>query len=308
MKSERRHELEHNELADRVVGLVNVIKPYSNHILITLLVVALGLAGYTMWIRGAQAETTASWDEMLASMTSGKPSDLELTADAHPNTEVGFLARTLAGDIRLAEGCNLVFQSKSQANQELEKAIDNYRLVIEDCRIPDIVARARYGLGRAYETQGDSKKATEAYKEVFEKHPDGVFAELARERFEQLGRPETKDFYLRFAIYKPKGEDAPANGDSGTVGEKPSFRLEDIPELGKPASGSSDTPLFTPQMKIDGTAIEGDAPAEAETPKEEAKPEEDAAPADKAPAGDAAAEGQAEPAPETPAAEPGGDQ
>jgi tetratricopeptide (TPR) repeat protein len=277
MKSERRHELEHNALADWMTGFVTSVKPYANLILVVILVFALGLLAYTMWTRSARAEAAEAWEQMLASISGGKARDLELTAEAHPNSQVGFLARTLAGDLRLAEGSNLVFESKSQANQELEKAIDDYLAVIEKCNIPEILARARYGLGRAYEGLGDLEKAREAYKGVFQNQPDGVFADLARDRFEDLGRPGTKEFYGRLAIYKPKPEDSPGEDAPGTPGEKPSFSLEDLPELGGPATATDDTPLFSPQMKIDGSTLlqESPTPDESDAPTEPAEPAAD---------------------------------
>ena len=80
MKSERRHELEQNALADWMTDLVETTKPYANHIMVGVLVIALGLVAYTMWARNATSRTTDAWDAMLTSVISGKPSELEMTA------------------------------------------------------------------------------------------------------------------------------------------------------------------------------------------------------------------------------------
>ena len=192
---------------------------------------SLGLLAYTIWSSGAETRKTKAWETMLASVLTGKPGEMELTADEYPNSEVGFMARTIAGDLRLSQGCSLVFESKAQANEELEKAIDEYRKVPKDYRIPEIAARAQYGLGRAYQTKGELAKAKEAYEEASKVDPNGVYGELARARFDDLDRSETKGFYERFKIYKPRADLAPVKKESGTAGGTPPFSLDDIREL-----------------------------------------------------------------------------
>ena len=53
MKSERRHELQHNELATWLIKSAEAIKPYQNIILAAVVVVLVGLLGYTLWLRDA---------------------------------------------------------------------------------------------------------------------------------------------------------------------------------------------------------------------------------------------------------------
>ena len=64
MKSERRHELQHNELAEWLANMAKTIQPYQNWSLTAVLVVLLVVAGYTVWSRKAAAETAQAWNAM----------------------------------------------------------------------------------------------------------------------------------------------------------------------------------------------------------------------------------------------------
>ena len=51
MKSQRRHELEQNELAQWLGGLIAKLKPYQNFLLGVLLVLLVGTVAYAIWSR-----------------------------------------------------------------------------------------------------------------------------------------------------------------------------------------------------------------------------------------------------------------
>lgn len=251
MKSERRHELEKNALADWLGDSLEKVKPYQNAILAFVILVAATIGAYTLWTRQSQAKAEAGWDAFHAAWS---PTRMNVTAfdriaEQRPNTQLGLWSAVIAADLHLDVGCNLLFTDKAGANQELRLAVDHYVAIRERTRHPMLLQRATYGLARAWEAQGDLQQAIEHYEDVARTWPDGVFASEAERRAEDLKRPTTKEWYDRFAKFDPK----PAYADEpGTPGERPAFDVDAPPEEG---------PLFVPKMKLEENG-EDDEPAE----------------------------------------------
>jgi predicted negative regulator of RcsB-dependent stress response len=229
MKSERRHELQHNELAEWLARSSETIKPYQNIILAAVVAVLVAVLGYTLWSRDAANRTSQAWDELNVVVNSGDPAKLTKITEDYPNTNVGTTAAIVAADGHLREGCERLFVNKATAQQELAKAIELYRLVIEQGQMPLELERATFGLARAQEAKGDLALAEKLYGEVAAKWPNGTFAAAATQRLQDLKRPTTKRFYDQFAHFDPK----PAF--TGKPGEKPTFDLNSLPSEGPPS-------------------------------------------------------------------------
>ena len=84
MKSERRHELQHNELADWLAKSAEAIKPYQNMIFAAVVVVLVGVVGYTVWSRMSAAQTTQAWDELSTAIESGNVAKLAKVIEDYP--------------------------------------------------------------------------------------------------------------------------------------------------------------------------------------------------------------------------------
>jgi len=195
---------------------------------------------------------------------------------AFPKTTPAYMAAVVSGDIHLAEACGKLFVNKAIANQELGKAIDNYSLVLGECRTSDLLQRATFGLARARETKGELEQAVAFYREVTTKWPDGVYTAAADRRLKDIESPATKEFYDRFAKFDPKPVFSNESGDKAGL------------DLN---SQSGDTPVSVSDMKLDsvkGDSGKGEKPADAEMPAEPAssptteQPAKDAAPASEA--------------------------
>ena len=150
MKSERRHELEHNELADRLAKGIEAVKPYQNLILgiVVLLVVA---GGVYFWLRRASAsQTDEAWDlygKALSdsrALAAGDFSRLNDVIEKYPKTR-GTSPPSRAADFHLDIGCNLLFQSKAYASQELYKARELYEKVRQESRNDALLEQATFG-------------------------------------------------------------------------------------------------------------------------------------------------------------------
>ncbi len=234
MKSERRHELEHNELADWLAATLAKIKPYQNAILGGVILFVAVVVAVFVWRDTARRQATAAWEDYFRAIQTQTPGELEDVIDRHSGTQVAHWAATAAGDLRLAEGCNLLFTDKPSGLFEIRRAVDLYLPVLQQAREGMLLERATFGLARAYEAQIDLEKAIERYAEVAERWPDGPFAEVAKERLAALQQRSVRELADRFAKWEPR----PAVPDLPDFpASRPEFDLDALP----------DGPVFTPK-------------------------------------------------------------
>lgn len=211
MKRERRHELQHNVLADWLGGVIEVVKPYSTAILALLLLGILAFGVFAWQAKVSATHSARAWDDFHVAFTSGEPSDLDDVAEKYPGTDVAHWAAVVAADVYLNEGCQQLFSSKASASQELRKAVENYKQVLKESRVSALRERATFGLARAYEalagtrqSEGELDKAAQQYQEVVKSWPNGAYAPVATQRLKDLQQQEIKAFYDKFATWEPK--------------------------------------------------------------------------------------------------------
>ena len=293
MKSERRHELQHNDLLTWVNGIVESVKPYSTLILLLLVAVTVVGGGWRWWSRRAAAESAYAWDDLFNAMNSRSPADVNEVAELRPGSNVAQWAAVVAGDMYLSVGCQELFQSKATAAQELRKAVDSYLSVLKESRSSVLRQRATFGLARAYESlagtrqsEGELDKAIQHYGEVIENWPDGAYAEAARRRLEDLERQSTKEFYDKLALHDPQPaySDQPGPGrdplkfdpdmlDAGKVEDFSKALGIDLDEMDSGEKESSDESAATEDDAAEaGPALKTPAPAGEGAPKASAAP------------------------------------
>jgi len=273
MKSERRHELERNELAEWLLGAYKRFKPYEKLLLGTLAFALVVLLIYTVSARYSSARSAEGWTEFDEAFSLGAGgANYEGIIESYGDTDLGNWAAVIAADAYLGSGCNQLFVNKADAFRDLKRAVEHYMNVLEKSQQPLIRERATFGLARAREAMARDRKdldrAAEEYEKVFTNWPEGAYAEAARRRYEDLNLKDTTQMYLRFAKYEPK----PAFLDEpGTPGERPPFDFDAIPD---------DAPLFEPSVKLDldGPASampgRGDEPEDGDAEPKETPPED----------------------------------
>src|ERR1700722_3226894 len=128
MKTERRHELETNQLADSLGRWADAVRPYRNSILGVILALVVGAAVYLVPQRRTAAETASAWDEYFAAIGRARPDRLKLEdlGEAHAGTPVGWWSLCMAGDLGLDEGSNLLFRDTLLASDIMRAAADYY--------------------------------------------------------------------------------------------------------------------------------------------------------------------------------------
>jgi tetratricopeptide (TPR) repeat protein len=319
MKSERRHELQHNILAGWLIETYQQIKPYQNAILGAALLVMVAIIAFMWWNRQSAAGAAEAWASMGRAMPLNTPADFEKVTERYPGSSAAHWAAMMAGDLYLADGDNNLFANKARGNEELTKAAQAYQAVLKEAQAQMLLEQATFGLARTRESQGRLDDAEKLYQQMTEKWPEGAFAEAATRRLQDIRKPDIRLFYDRFASFDPNAAAAkeaaatkkPLNVLPDNPPEEPTLKLhspfgndaEKKPDE-KPPTRPDEKTTAKPDEKTTAKPEEKTTvkPDEKTTKKSEekstAKPEEKTTekPADKAAA--------APPAPETPAKEP----
>jgi hypothetical protein len=282
MKTERRHQLETNELADSLAHWVEAVKPYSRMIsglLIALVVLAFA---YAFVGRHSAAKARQGWDEYFqASNQQFSREKLEDVADKFPGTPAAWWSRTVVGDMNLNDGVNLLFNDKASARDKLHAAVSDYESVVKEATETAVQQRATYGLARAHEALGELDDARKFYLQLCSKWPDSALEKPARQRANDLERQGTKEFYDWFEKQSPEKS---LLSEPGKPGERPKLDLN-IPEV------DSSKPLFPDSGKLgkdpaDSSTPPADTPSTDDAPGDKASPE--STPSDDAPGDDKA--------------------
>ena len=245
MKTERRHELETNELARRLARSIETVKPYSKAVLgLVVAGVVIGAAWMLLGQRTTKSEA-AAWNDYWMATLGGrlKPEDLLDVADDHQGTSAEDWARLAAADVELDIGVRTLFRNKEEGRRRLRNAEDLYTKLRQAAGLEAVRQRAAYGLGRTREALGDLDKACATYEEV-----GGAFEAIARRRAEFLKRSEVKSFCDWFADAEPP---APKLLDEpGTPGSRPDRSIKGLGDFDLSApvkpSAKADAPIDQP--------------------------------------------------------------
>jgi hypothetical protein len=249
MKSERRHELQHNSLADALGDWTVKLKPYSRMIsgaVVLLLVLGVAVA----WVSGkGERRVAEGWDEYFDAINNLDRVGLTEVAEKYAGTSVAPWARIVAADLALNEGTSQLFANKTQGRELLRQAVDSYQTVLNEAGDETLKQRALYGLGRAHESLAgvdDVEKARGDYQKLVEGWPSGVYSTAAKERLADLQRGSTKKFYDWFAGYEPPKSASPS-------GKKPEFIEESLNKT------DVELPSALDDLKVDGPKIKTDS-------------------------------------------------
>jgi len=277
MKTERRHELQTNLLADHIGKYIQQVKPYSRHIttgiLLLLAVVMAGLYFSNKWA----SERGAGWSDYLKTLAASDPVALEEVAEMHAGSTAALWARQSAGEVKVAKATighppmiepGQLFTDRKGAVKTLEEAKEHFLAVAEDrASSPQLVERARFGLAQVYECLSDTVNAQKYYDEIVNSSPDSALSKLAKRRSERLSEGSVQGWYNWFGRQDPAPSTVPPDGS----GKFPNVSddldlLPDRPDLSFPGSSLSE------QLKD----IDLDAPLDDDTVEPmSTEPEED---------------------------------
>ncbi len=215
MKSERRHELQHNDLAEWFIATYDRVMPYRAAIIgVTLLVIVIAVA-WTIWRGRSEATAGEAWNTVGSPLMQLDGSRLERAATEYKGSAAGDWAQVLFADTNLLYAENQILEHKDAANQLLATAMDRYDKSLQSFPNPMARERAMFAQARILETVGKVPEAKAAYENLNKEFPKGAYKAIADSRLDELSRPETDEFYKALAQYNPK-----PNANKEKKGEK----------------------------------------------------------------------------------------
>lgn len=290
MKSDRRHELQTNELADWLGERIEELRPHAGAITLGIVAILALFIGSLWYFSGSSRSSARVWSAFFSAFNTREPAKaLEKLAADQIGTKPALWALQSTGDMSLSQGAALLFSDRAEAQKLLQKAETAYKQVEAAATAePILQARARLGLAKVYESLCKPEDARKYYELVAETQKGTTLGDLAAADAKRLKDDRQLTLLAWFADQTPK-KPAPVPGLGGGLPGLPGS-LPDQPDIGLPPAGGL-PPLGVPGTEPPSSPV---APATPAAPASEAAPS--AAPP--APAGEPAK--SAEPA----AAEP----
>jgi hypothetical protein len=275
MKSERRHELQTNTLADWAGHQIEAIKPHLNLILTVILAAVAVVLVWAYFIRWNASQSTAAWSDFYRAADDSEPAALLEMAKQHAGEPASVWALLLAADAQLAEGAEQTFTDRKAAESSLKQAVQSYEVVLKELREPTLRRRALFGLAEAYEAlfavTGDGKDldaARKNYEEIARQWAETAMGRAAEKKAGELASPQTQEFLTWFSEQEPLPSTA-AMGDESADPVSP-FDLSTIPGASELLLPEEEETPKTPEAKTPEAATppEGAAAPESATPPE----------------------------------------
>ena len=104
MKSQKRHELQTNELADHLGRYLQAIQPYQNLVLFGAVAAILIVGGFLYLSKQQAAKASASWSDYFMALGEQRADALEEIAQIHDGSTAAWWSLQSAGDFQLADG------------------------------------------------------------------------------------------------------------------------------------------------------------------------------------------------------------
>lgn len=265
MKTERRHELEKNQLADWLGHKLTWAEQNASTLVAAVVgvVVVIGVVAY--WQNSRAERSLTAWNEYFDAIY--KPDQvvqaqgLEKVAANESNTVAGQMAEIRLATIAMDEGIEQLNTDREGGEKLLNDAKNRYVTARNAATDPRLKERATLGLARFYETMGLLDEAIKEYRTLADS-PQCLYKLDAERKLEYLSMPATIVFAKAYRDRKPAPKPA------GTS----MFDLDDLNKLPKSeASFPGATPSATGAAATPTTSTTPTASATA-APSATAKP------------------------------------
>ncbi|MEM7558580.1 MAG: hypothetical protein AAF394_05615, partial [Planctomycetota bacterium] len=158
-----RHELEKNELADRLESGISSIQPMLPVILGVIAVVVVGALGFGIYSANAYSGQAEAWSEYYLRLAGADSETFLEVADVYPDSKMANWARLNAADGYLQSGLDALYTNRKEADETIGLAITNYEQVLDSSDSDELTMKVLLGLGRAHESLGELDKAIGYY-------------------------------------------------------------------------------------------------------------------------------------------------
>src|SRR5947209_19021817 len=109
MKTERRHELQANQLAEFLTDVSEKAKPYAKGLLGVALAALVIVCAYLYLSKRAAADEGASWDKAMQASASRNQEALRSVIKEYPNKPAAICSQLLLANIQLGQGIGGLF-------------------------------------------------------------------------------------------------------------------------------------------------------------------------------------------------------
>lgn len=278
MNSERRHELQQNELAAYLERLNKALDPYKYFVVCGVAVVFCLLIGWGFFsstTEGKRSDATLGLINASAARDATGSRDAEAFAkigDDFPDTAAGARARLYQADLYLGEGIRLLYTNRGDGEDMLDQATGVYREALDASDDILVQSRAHFGIARAAEARGDIEAAIKSYEEALAVDESKAMTKKIEGRIDSLRRPETEEFFAWFQDQDFSSTPLPPSGlpDSSILPDDPgpSMGFEPL-DLGGDDRELSDDGFKLPSGPIGEDATGEDATGDAESTEAE---------------------------------------
>jgi hypothetical protein len=271
MSSERRHQLEHNELAAWLAKVNKSIEPYSKLIAILVSVGIVALIGWSFMSTESLAKRSDATLQLIQAAAGGDAEILMQVSDTYPDTQAGNWARLYQGQQLLSQGIQALFRDRDQAEILLTDAQQALKSAVSSSNETLLVSRGHYGIAQACEALGDVDGAKTSYEQVVKVNESEAMVKRAEERIAALEKPQTQDFLAWFGEqdFSPPDPSLPPTLPGGnTLPEMPDLSLPTL-DLGGDSStatpeGGLELPVGTTEAASEEASTETEPATESE--------------------------------------------
>jgi tetratricopeptide (TPR) repeat protein len=231
MKSDRRHELKHNELSDWIGEQMATLQPHATAVLLGAAILFAAVIGSIWYFGGEDRIAAAGWTRYFSAVNDREPAKvLEKLVSQKSSSKAEQWAHQAMGDMQLGQGAAMLHTDRSEAQKLLQKAEAEYKQ-IENAADPMLKARARLGLAKVYESLCKPDEARKYYELAAEASSSSAIKKAAAADAQRLKDSRQVAFLEWFAKQQPK-RPAPMSGFGGGLPGLPS--LPDRPDISPP--------------------------------------------------------------------------
>ncbi len=245
-----------------------------------VVLVLVAIAALSTGLVAGKASGSEAWLELTQAKTA---EDRIKIAEAHPGTPVAGWAKLMSAREEYENGVDDLTTPgrKELAGPRLNKALKLFQEVAKDAGNNTSQAVAGlFGAARTLEAHNELDKAIEQYKLVVERFPDSPEAKQSQVMIKALEEPLNQMFYKELYAYKPPANPTPTSGGApfgGLGGPGSLFTPPGNFGLGQPSKKS-----FLPENMTPPTGLDAPPPSTAPTPALE-PPKDQAPKKDEAP-------------------------
>ncbi len=270
MKSERRHELQTNYLADHLGTAVESSRPFAIWVVIGIAAAVVVAVGYGLYSAQAARASASAWGDYYFNIGTGDAEAFQQIGKDHPQTTAAQWGLQSWADNQLMVGLDQLYTNRKEAEASIEQAIEGYQQIIKQTYEPELSMRASLGLGQAYEALGKLDDAVKAYEGVAGGGSIG-FARMAAQRIKFIKSGEGKAFYDWFATVRSKPATPPnIPTDLSKPPTEPNISFPD--PASQPSAPVGDLPTAQPVKPAEGDGAKAADPAVPATPASPAAP------------------------------------